>query len=408
MKIKKWLKFFGLSFFSDNIAGQAPNFGFTSVILVLILSFFFFLFGYYGADVLPFATHYNNAGQYKEFLNDAFEKIEIEIAGGKAHSEKLINSYTTDAAYAKNGYNLIVDTRPSDTLIEFTQVAKKDGIEISYEEYRALGETQREDYTLKTVYTDKALDITEESAKTYTDFLSADESAKSVYEALNKDADDYNEQLYYLYVKYYYASVGSVLYGAQAPVLRDYYYYNYISNGNAYYFYVFDNMIAGSFETDGGIPMVFGGYFNKCSDGPVTDIDGFINDVYYETAGYLAINYVIGAISQFFLLIFLPIIVGLIMWGVSKLVKDGWEKTFVGCYKIVNAFVWGSALITALITLLSGWLTAAGTMYSIMAVIFGVILLARTAIFCITSMVKNRKELVQSEQMKDNDILGGD
>ena len=70
-------------------------------------------------DVAPFSTHYNKAESYKEFIHSAFDNgIELTIENHLGISGKVINTYTNeeDATYKKNGYNLIVDTRPSDTL----------------------------------------------------------------------------------------------------------------------------------------------------------------------------------------------------------------------------------------------------------------------------------------------------
>lgn len=409
--MKKWLKFFGLGYFSDKIAADAPKFGFTSVLLSILLALVFYLFGYYGADVAPFGNHYDSASQYKEFIHGAFADIELNIKDNTAESEKSINTYTDGddrAAYSKNGYNLIVDTRPSDTLIKFTQAAVKGESEIGYEEYLALSETEKQSYTLETRYTDEELIITQEELAEYGEYLSSIDEAKEEYEALDGTAENYGEQLYCLYVKHYYQSVTSVLYGAKAPVLRDYYYANYIMKGNAYYFYIFDDMCAGSFETDGGIPVVFGGYFNKCADGQVTDIDGFIKDTFYDTASYTFTSYFIGTVSQLPMLVLIPIILGLVLWGVGKIKKDGWTNSFGGCYKTVNVFVWFSAFITALLVFIGSWFVSARSMFSMIPVIFGALLIIRIVIFCITSSLKNKKNPVNGSQNdKENDIFGG-
>lgn len=402
--MKGWIKFFGLSFFSDKIATEAVKRGFSSIALALLLSFIFFLFGYYGADVAPFAARYDGAESYKQFISNGFSKLDIEIKDGKASSEKKINSYISDGEYSVNGYNLIIDTRPSQTLIKFTQVAVNGEIELSYEEYLNVSGKEKEQYKIQTRYTDTPLEITEEDVKTYEKFLSENSDAQKGFSALDKNADDYDLQLYYLYVKYYYSSVSSVLVGAKAPVLRDYYYRNYILNGNAYYFYVFDNMIAGSFKTDGGVPVVFGGYLNKCTDGRIGDIHSFIKDAYYSTAGYTFTSYFVSAISQLPALIFIPLILALIMWGIGKAVKDGWEKTYGGCFKIVNSFVWVSALITAIVTFVCGWFAPPRLMYSLMPVIFGGVLLIRTAVYCILRAVNNAKSGAE-ETDKYNDIF---
>lgn len=388
--MKSWLRFFGLSFFSDKIASEAVKRGFVSVALALCLSFVFFLFGYYGADVLPFSVKYDGAESYKQFITQTFSNVDVEIKDEKANCARKINSYTEDKDFCLNGYNLIIDTRPSDMLIEFTQVAVKGDSEISYEEYLSLSDGQKEGYKIQTVYTDKKLDITDEKLQVYETFLVADDGAKSDFNALDKNADDYALQTYYLFVKHYYNSVSSLVMGAKAPVLRDYYYRNYITGGNAYYFYVFDNMLAGSFKTDSGVPTVFGGYFNKCADGKIEDVHSFISEVYYDTAVYTFTSYFVSTVSQLHLLIFIPIILAFIMWGVGKAVKDGWEKTYGGCFKIVNSFVWFSALIAAVITFVCGWFVSARLMYAWMSIIFGGILLIRTAIYCILSAIRKR------------------
>ena len=405
--MKSWLKFFGLSFFSDKIASEAVKRGFVSVALALLLSFVFFLFGYYGADVAPFSVKYDGAESYKQFISQAFSKVDVEIEDKRATSPQRINSFTEDKDFSLNGYNLIVDTRPSDTLIEFTQVAVKGEREISYEEYLSKSDRQREEYKIQTRYSDKELNITEEKLRLYENFLSADDGAKKEFEALDKNADDYDLQTYYLYVKHYYTSVASVVREAKAPVLRDYYYRNYITGGKAYYFYVFDSMLAGSFKTDGGVPTVFGGYFNKCDDGRIEDIHSFIKEVYYGTQGYTFTSYFVSSISQLPMLIFIPLILALIMWGAGKAVKDGWEKTYGGCFKIINSFVWVSALIAALITFVCGWFVSARFMYSWMSVIFGGVLLIRTAIYCILSARRQRRSDCDYEQDKFKDIFGG-
>ena len=397
--MKKWVKFFTLSFFSNKIAKQAINYGVASIFLALLLSYVFFLLGFYGADVLPFSHYYENAVQFTNFIDDAFSDISLTLEDGKANSDKKINSYESDTQYARYGYNLILDTRPMDMFIEFTQIATADGNEISYEEYISLDDMEKNNYILKTIYTDREVNLTDESVKVYKEFLSTNEHAMDEYAALDMGAQDYNKQLYSLYVKYYYTSVNSALYGEKVPVLRDFYYRNYISiGGNFHYLFVFDNMIAGSFETDGGIPIIFGGYFNKLPDQTVSDIDAFIKEVYYSNAGRFAINYVIGAMKQFLILVIITVFICLIMWIALKFVTNGLDLSFSGCYKSVNSFVWFSSFTASLITFICGWFTPAQTMFSLMPLLFGGILLIRTALFCIFTTVQNRKARVDEYQ----------
>lgn len=425
--MKKWIKFFGLSFFVNKEAEKAPKFGFGSVLLAMLLSMIFFLFGYYSSDVLPFGAHYDHAEKYQQFIHTAFDgNVNIEIKDQKVIADKKINTYTSDsdkALYVVNNYNLIVDTRPSDMLIRFDQVAIKGDKEISYEEYRDLNDEAKKEYTLKVEYSDEEMIVTSEMGELYATYLekistetNEDYSAEAMkeYSELKSKQDQYSEEaydkeLYYLYVKYYYSSVKSSFQGAKAPVLRDYYYNDYITAGKAYYFYMFDNLCAGSFETDSGIPIVFGGYYNKCSNGEITDIDNFIKEIYYDTAGYTFASYLISTIALFSTLAVAPLIVALIMWGIGKFINDGWENTFIGCYKIVASFIWFSALFISLVLFIGGWFSSARALYKLIPISFTVILLIRTAIFCTSITVKKRKMFVEKNKNDDqfNDIYGG-
>lgn len=424
-RLRERIKFFGLSYFSDKIARTAADFGFGTLFLALVLSFLFFLCGYMAADTVPFAVHYENAGSYKEFINNAFSEggISLSVKNSLVCADSRINTYADGgdkAVYAMNGYDLIVDTRPSDMLIEFTQVAVKGGTEISYESYLALSAAEKNGYKLETRYTDKELVVSSafvEKITVYLDGICAEGSleynakAAAAYgklkeEKANYSEDEYGKQLYYLYVRFYYASVSSVYYDAQAPVLRDYYYRNYIAANKAYYFYLFDGMCAGSFKTDGGVPVVFGGYFNKCADGAVDDVGGLIKTAFYDTVSYTFGSYFMGAVMQLPYLIFIPLILALLLWGVGKAVKNGWEKTFSGCFKTVSAFIWFSGFLTALVTFVCGFFVSAKLMYSYMPLIFGLLLLIRTIIFCITAVISKRKPPESEIENNNDDIFG--
>lgn len=425
MDIKDSIKAFFLSFFNDKHARNASKLGFAAVLISLLLAFLFYLFGYFAADVVPFATHYDNANAYKAFVSNAFEGFETEITGGKAQANKKINTYASEtdkAAFSVNGYDLIVDTRPSTTLIEFTQSAKKGDKKIDYAQYKALPKTEQKEYEISHEFTDKELELTDELEGRITEYLESisventdayDADGAQDYAALKAKKDeysqnDYRKELWYLYVKYYYTSARSILASAKAPTLRDYYYLNYVASDKAHYLFVFDDMLAGSFETDGKIPMVFGGYFLDVPDGKATDAHELIKRTYYDTVGNTFLTYFVSAVSQLPMLILIPIALGLIVWGIGKAVKNGWDKTFGGCYKTVSAFVWFAALTVALITFVCSFFASARTMYNIMPILFGAILIIRTAVFCITTTVHNRKATA-SETRQDkqiNDIFG--
>lgn len=420
--MKKWLKFFGLSFFLNKEAEKAPRFGLGSALLAIVFAMVFFLFGYYASDVLPFGSNYDRAGQYRQFIHRAFDgNVRIDIKEQKANVDMRINTYTDDldrTLYTMNGYDLIVDTRPSDMLVCFEQVAIKDGKEISFEEYRLLNEDAKKEYTLKVTYTDEEMVISSDLGESYAAYLEkistetdeeyCAEARKEYAELKTKQSalteEEYDKSLYYLYVEYYYDQVNSSFQGAKAPVLRDYYYNHYIKAGKAYYFYVFDNLCSGSFETDSGVPVVFGGYYNKCPDGEITDVDGFIKQVYYDTAGYTFVSYVVSTIALFSTLAIAPLIVALAMWSIGKLHREGNGKSFVGCYKIVASFIGWTALIISLAMFIGGWFVSARILYKLIPASFTGILAIRTMVFGISTAITKRKILASSSKNEDNEI----
>lgn len=407
----EWLKVYFLSFFSDKFADKSAKYGFVSVFLTIVLSFVFFMFGFMAADVVPFSTHYDNSGQYKEFVRNAFADTElrVEINDGLAECATTVNTHTNESdreKYAKNGYNLIIDTRKSDTLIEFTQVAVKGDAEIAYEEYLDLSDKEKDGYALETRYTDKVLEITEEKVEKYESYL--DEISKEGADSYNAEAvtaykelkaknltgEEYGREVYYLYVKYYYTNIEFVLMSAQAPVLCDYYYLNFILGDHANYLYLLDDICVGSFRTDSDIPAAFAGYYKGCANGVLdeTSADEFVKDVFYNSVRYSMSSYFTSAMQMAPGYILAPLIVGFILFLICKAAKKQFGQKFVSCYKAVNSFAWVSALLTGLMTFILAFFVFARQLYLYMPLIFASILILRCAVFYFTRSIKEKAE----------------
>lgn len=416
----EWVKIYFLSFFSDRLAEKSAKYGFASVFLSIVLSFVFFMFGFMAADVVPFSTHYDNAGQYQEFVHNAFSdpELRVEIKGGLAECATIVNTHTNESnqeKYAKNGYDFIVDTRKSDTLIEFTQVAVKGDGEIAYEEYLGLSEKDREGYTVETRYTDTVLEITDEKVEKYEGFLEEiskegtdryNAQAATAYRELkekNLTGEEYGREAYYLYVKYYFSNIEFVLMSAQAPVLCDYYYLNYILGDYANYLYLFDDICVGSFLTDADIPAAFAGYYEGCAEGVLdeTSADEFVKDVFYNSVSYSMSSYFASTMQMAPGYILAPVLVGLILFLICKAAKKQFGQKFVDCYKTVNSFAWVSALLTGLTTFLLAFFVFSRLLYLYMPLIFTLILVLRTAVFFIANSV--RENVAQEEQEEESD-----
>lgn len=407
----EWLKVFGLSFFNDKLAAKSAKYGFTSVVLAIVLSFVFFMFGFMASDVVPFSKHYDNAVSYKEFVHKAVssDELKVEIKDGIATGNIIVNTYAYDGdreKYALNGYNLIIDTRASDTLIEFSQIAVKGGEEISYEDYLKLTDKEKENYSLEYRYTDKPLELTGELTAKCERYIAGiseegadgyNKSAAAEYKKLkqsNLSGDEYAKEIYFLYVRYYYTDFESALMSAKAPVLCDYYYLNFVLGDNKNYLYMLDDICIGSFQTDNGIPAVFTGYYKDCANGVLDEnsVDGFIKGVFYNSVGYYMSSYFTSAIQLAPGYILIPVIIGFVLFLIEKAGKKQQAAKFTDCYKTVNSFVWISALATGLLTFILGFFMFARKLYLFMPLIFAIILLVRTAVFYISGRVRESAE----------------
>lgn len=397
----KWLKFFGLGFFSDKIARDAYKHGYGSVLLSLALAFLFILLGFVGAAVVPFSVHLDGATDFGKMLGRAVGDYVISVEHGSLKvgkyadalaPVKAVNTHL-DAAdaqkYSVGGYNLIIDARPVDTLVKFTQYAEKSGEKLGYEIYRALPDGQKSGYKVVTEYTDETLELTEELLADCEAFLKADADSAKEYEALKDkglSGSEYDRELYYLYVARYYTDVKSVIDTARAPVLHDFYYENYLSHEeNDKFCYFLGNVLYGSFVSDRGVEASFGGYLTDAADGvyeSVGEVKGLIKDVFYSSADFVLLSFLTNSLIPFLVLLVLPLLAAAVVYFLGRAGGIGkYIARFGDCYKAVSPFSWFSALVTGVLTFILGFFVTADLYYFFMYVVFAAILFARCAVF---------------------------
>ena len=258
--MKKWFRFFCLSFFSHRISKEGARRGYANAFLGFILALVFLWSGFVGADMLPFGVHYNNSPDFMAtahavFANaDTNKRIDAEIKNGvlklKNHSgeyaeDLFVNTFERDADkqnYAINGYNIVVDSRPGDTLAEVeAYCVSNDGKNtvISYEEYLTLSDVAKLNFDFKLRYTGNALVLDDESVKDYRAYVDGlHEENKDKTEKLEKDLSEnliteseYNRAIYELYFASYYPQITEYEGASKVPLLRNYYQHQYISNG---------------------------------------------------------------------------------------------------------------------------------------------------------------------------------
>ena len=162
--MKKWFRFFSLSFFSHKSAKESVRRGYTNVFLGFVLALAFLFVGFIGAQMLPFGLHYNNSPDFSATVRNVFANADVEKRiyaeiengdlkvkkyGGEYSPGLLVNTFENDAdkqIYSVNGYGVVVDSRPADTLAEIEAYCiSNDGkaTEISYSDYLTLSEVAK-------------------------------------------------------------------------------------------------------------------------------------------------------------------------------------------------------------------------------------------------------------------------
>jgi len=441
--MKKWLKFFGLSFFSNEISKDGIKRGYANFFLGLILALIFLFAGVIGADVMPFGVHYNRAPDFRDtartvFANENVDKrlsvliegdtLKAKLSGGNFENALLIDTFnnpTDKLNYSVNGYNVVVDTRPADTLAEFNAycVAKDDNTNvISYEDYLTLNNIARLNFDFKLEYTGRALyldDTFVADCKTFVDGTS-DEN-KQATEKLANDLlenkitkEQYNKGIYELYFTNYYPSITAYESVSKVPLLRNYYYHKYINNGTDKYLLVFDDYMAGSFETKGGINVFFYGFYNNVKDGVLVDnglatedavklADALVKDSFKSTVTLSVYIYIMNILRVLPFIALMPIVVGLLVHSILKLKGVESCKTFGATFKVVGSYVWFSAVIAAVLTMILAFFVQRSVLNVLPLVLFFITLAVRSVIFALEEIKAHKKLIASIEEEEETD-----
>ena len=134
--MKKWIKFFFLSFFSHETSKTAPKRGYTNIFFAFLLALVFLFSGFVGGEMLPFGLHYATSPDFAATAHsvlanaDADKRIAVEILngdlkvrgqGGEYTESLLINTFESaedKQTYSVNGVEVVVDSRPANALAE--------------------------------------------------------------------------------------------------------------------------------------------------------------------------------------------------------------------------------------------------------------------------------------------------
>lgn len=403
--MKSWLKFFGLSFFSDKIAKEARIRGVMNCVLGFVFTLIFIFCGILTANTVPFYTHYDNASDFRSFLYNALDNAAISVVGGRVSSDNVVNTYLNEADavnFGRGGYNLVLDTRPSTALDDFEAYCiSSGGEEISYEKYLALTDEEKKNYEFRVRYTENELVLTDGLVSGYENYLGAsnDEEVKKQYAALaenkgNVAADEYNRSIYALYVHTYYPEISAYEREGEVPLLRSYYYRNYLNDDKtAKSLFLFDDVFFGFFNTDSGVEVTSYGSFGKLSDGALTseNADGFIKGAFAASVSVSANVYLMNMFRFIPFLALIPVILALILKLALVLMKDAKYKKYTTCLKIEFSYLFIGSFITALILFICGFFVSSEILNILPLIIFASVLTVRTIVFLIYEFISVKK-----------------
>ena len=433
--MKKWIRFFCLSFFSDKISSEGARRGYTNVFVGLILSFILLWLGFLGGDMLPFSAHYNNSPGFKETARsvlanqDGDKRIALEIEEGvlKAKNREgeyllgaLVNTFENESDkqnYSVNGYNLVIDLRPADTIAEvLVYCISDDGKDliITYEEYLSLSEVKRLNFDFKLDYTGKALELTDELIENCILTLhSLSDENKTETEKLRGELlenkitkNEYDRAIYELYFEKYYPEITEYESASKVPLLRNYYYNKYIKEGKGKYLFIFDDYLAGSFETNGGIISTFYGFYNDMENGAIVKggatqdeayraVDKFIGASFNEMLPINAYAYAMNVFALIPFIALMPLAVSILAYSILKLRGIESMTSLGGTFKIIGSYVWFSAAASSALTVIFSFFVQRNMITAMLLVLFFITLAIRSIIFALNEA---RAYLKRTEQ----------
>ena len=376
MVVKSAIKYFFLSFFSNPLAEESRSRGLWQGLLSFLLGVLLFFGGLTAGNAASFSPLYKKSGEFREFLYGAADNaVTLEIKDGKAvasvggKNDLAIDTFTNEsdtAKYAKNGYNLIIDTRDEATTYnDFTLIYILNGKEYSAEDWRDLSESEKKNYSVRVNYSSVALELTEENTSEYVAWIlgedctnkSAKESCRALFDDAGKLPEKNYNAAYELYVSAYYSDLSKIERYGKAPTMRSYYMNTYLAtdkNGNLKYenfVVILQNIYFCYFTSDSGVSVSTTGYFSDIADISVDShetIDKLFLSMHDASAKIDLVNY--------FLYLMRVAMLALIAWLVTALLVSicGWVgkcnllKEYGLAFKSFSTFWLFSALIAAI------------------------------------------------------------
>ena len=431
--MKKWFKFFSLSFFSHKWSREGARHGYSASFLSFVLALIFMWAGFVGAEMLPFSSRYDNSPDFKESVRSVFANVDInkrivaEIEdgilmakrnGGEYEQKLLINTFVSASDkqnYSKNGYEIIVDLHPANALAEFeAYCVSNDGKStvISYEEYLALSDAAKYNFDFILRYTGNELVLDDKSVEIYKEYLVAlsDEKRLEVEKLADEisDKEEYRRAVYELYFTSYYPEITAYESSSRVPLLRNYYTHQYITEGNNKYLFIFDDCMAGSLVTEGGIEFTFYGVYSDFENGGlITEgtsqdkanslVDNFIKDSYNAFWIWNAYAFAMNMLTFAPFIALMLFVAALLTYSMLKLCGIDSIASLGKTFKIVASYGWFSGVISAIMSIIIAFFVPRSALTVLPIVLFFAVLIIRSVIFIANESKIFIKQLKEQE-----------
>ena len=416
---------------------EAARRGYSNVFLGLLLTFALLWCGFVGGEMLPFSAHYNRSPDFQSTVHAVLanpnisKRISIEVVDGRLQMQReeiedgeglLVNTFENDRdkqTYSVGGYNVVVDSRPAESLAEVVAYCvSNDGknTEISYQDYLTLSEVARLNFDFKLMYTGNELKLSDEIVENHLSYLNTLEGEyKSKAQAYGQELADgkitkneYNLAIYKLYFINYYPDITEYESESEVPLLRNYYYHEYLKNSEGKYLFIFDDYIAASFETVSGLKTSFYGFYNSLENGNLIaenteqamaekQADEFIKATFAAMAPLSMYAYAMNVFSLIPFIALMPMVVALLAYSILKLKESEIMLSFGAMFKIVGSYLWISAVISAALTIAISFFASQSVLTALPLLLMFVALAVRAMLYVINEARLHQKQTEESD-----------
>lgn len=445
-----WLKFITGSVIFDRDVKQASQRKFWNVLfflfMLLILLSCFFAIGYNFA----FKYHYKQSPEYIKAYSYAMKQVseedpsfgfnckinknelvcfENDSIDEKDSGKLYLDTRTQDPSLVADlDYEIIIDTRDRDTLIDYTAtyVSKTDKTHtITHIDYLQLSSEERKDFKFSTIeYSQNSLDQNTYLgyANVYFNALAEDAKEKAEYEKLKTDVDKIN---YFTKV----ALPDVVNDYDSAPILMSYYSAEFLkTNSKKEFGYEHDRYIlllkdslVTAFVTKHNVFVYFEGTYRKVADNfrfhdknslTMTQakfnrhIQDFVMSVYDDIGSTQILNYAINIFTYMPFLIIIIAALALFMFLLTRISNDDYaDGKYIGCFKIVSACLLGASLATGILGFILTFFLNQGVAFAISMSLLISLLVLRVLLLSLISFIKkkrkNKKETLNEESSSE-------